>query len=358
MCGLYGIFGPGITKEDLQIVGLLGFLNMQRGIHSTGVAQIWYDDNRVKPKITKDVMPAMYFFNKKENRELLTDSTVYALMCHNRYATVGNSDNVDGAHPFETERFIGFHNGTLRETKYSDHPNFLTDSEALWNDITERGFVDTLSPLYEDSAFALAYYDKVEKQIGFVRNNKRPLSFACHPTRSVVYYSSDMNDLKYTLNKANIDAHYYSLSTWSHIHTDPRKMNFNDVGGENGTKKKRTNLWFIDDIKPNPEKPPVVTRTVSNFQCTTTPTAGTMIPRRGNWNGKGTCRICDDRLVLKKSVDVPRFGTICDDCDGILYMNYNIDSQDEMESHAVTYYADNVKDDRKMDRRGRLALVN
>lgn len=320
---------------------------MQRGIHSTGVAQIWANDQYKPPKITKETLPAMFFFGKKENKELLNDGSVYGLMCHNRYATVGNSDNIDGAHPFETERYIGFHNGTLREEKYADHEQYLTDSEALWNDINERGFEEVLTPLYEESAFALAYYDKVNKKVGFVRNSKRPLSFACHQTRAVVYYSSDLDDLRYALNKNDVDAHYYTLSPWNHIVCDPRKLNFS--APEAG--KKRTNFWNITEYKPAPATPPKKEKYKGNFTC---------IEGGKEWRGQknivSNCKICTDSVFSKKSVVVGGFGRICEDCDEILFLNYNIDTQDEYEQFAVPYYVEHVLDDRNAERK--LVVVN
>lgn len=346
MCGIYGAFGPGIIREDLNVVSTLAFLNMQRGMHSTGVAQIWYDKSRA-PKITKDVVPALTFFNKEENKKLLSDSTVYALMCHNRYATVGKHDNIAGAHPFETERYVGFHNGTLRERDYAEHPDYFTDSEALWNDIDVRGFENVLAPLYEESAFALAYYDKVDHQIGFIRNSKRPLAFACNQQRSVVYYSSDIEDLKYALNRHKVDAHFYSLGTWSLISCDPRSFNFSPPEKN----KKRTNYWFIKEIKPRPEKPPV-TRYSSNYSCSpvSNSTKG-WSSSRGSVIPGGDCKICSDSLYNKKSIRVPGFGRICESCDEILFMNYQIDAEDEFECHVVSYYADNVLDDRNQERK-------
>jgi len=41
MCGLYGIAGRGIMKEDLQVYYQLGLVNMLRGQHSTG----YYESN-------------------------------------------------------------------------------------------------------------------------------------------------------------------------------------------------------------------------------------------------------------------------------------------------------------------------
>ena len=281
MCGIYGVFGSGILKQDLGVFHNLAFLNQLRGVHSTGVMRAFHDKHR-KPEILKDTVPAMFFFNKQENRKILEEVSPVAIMGHNRSATVGDANNIAGAHPFETERYIGFHNGTLREDEFCKHPDYLTDSEALWNKLDgAESFEDTLAELYKDSAFALAYYEKATGRVGFVRNGHRPLAFAAHQKRNVVYYSSDIRDLEYAIDRFDVDAETYTLGTWQHISTDPRKLNFN-------TEKERVNLWNINKIEPCPKEKPVEPSVVSYY---------TGIPNYREFNSKwDECVVCNEPL--------------------------------------------------------------
>lgn len=323
MCGIYGAFGPGIIKADLGVIHTLGFLNMQRGVHSTGVARVWND--KTKPvEIKKDTLPAMYFYSQKEYRPILEEVTPVAIMCHNRHATVGDAGDTRGAHPFETERFVGFHNGTLLEDKYTTESPFFTDSEALWNDITERGFEEVLPPLYKLSAFTLAYYDKELHRIGFVRNDKRPLAFAASKNRNVVFYSSDIRDLEYALDKHNIDANTYTVSPWKKLECDPRSPGYITREGEN----MRINTWYIEELTPKPLEQPV--KNVVEWPNYTG-------YYRGTTHYGPSCKICNDKVSFagrheSKAMDptwVNRFGYVCVKCDTMLEDNFGIDIRDD-----------------------------
>lgn len=330
MCGIYGVLGTGIIKTDLSVLYTLGFVNMMRGLHSTGVMRAWHHKNR-PVEIMKDTVPAITFFNDKDYRKILEDCSPVAIMCHNRHATVGNADNIEGAHPFATERYVGFHNGTLREDKYTKDSEFFTDSEALWNEIQANGFEDTLTKLYADSAFALAYYDKETGKVGFIRNDKRPLAFAVHNTRNVVYYSSDLEDLRYALNKAGIDYSDYTLGSWQHIRTDPRNLTFRVTDEK---LKERTNLWNIDRYEPKPESPPVVPRADNLLEFRAPYGSGTTTYRTNN---PLTCKVCTDELHWARAGQskglnpkyVKNFGNICHKCVAMLEDNYEIDLDDD-----------------------------
>lgn len=340
MCGIYGAFGPGILKADLGVIYTLGFLNMQRGVHSTGVARVWQNKHR-PVEILKDTMPAMYFFGQKEYRPIMEDQSPVAIMCHNRHATVGDHGDIQGAHPFATERYVGFHNGTLREDKYTTESPFFTDSEALWNDVTERGFEEVLPPLYKESAFALAYYDKELHRIGFVRNDKRPLAFACSKNRDVVFYSSDIRDLEYALDKHNIDARTYSLAPWQLIECDPRRFGFVVPEG----KTERVNTWFIEKLEPKPLEPPVKETNLYEY--------GSYLRPRSTVTHLGTssrmcCKICDDSVrfeytypeKLSNPTWVKDYGYVCNKCDTMLENNFGIDIRDDDADAYIGAYLD------------------
>lgn len=292
MCGIYGCIGQGIIKADLGVFSTLAFLNQQRGMHSTGVARVFSPKNRAV-EIKKDTIPAMYFLAQKENHPITNDISPVAIMGHNRFATVGNHGDIRGAHPFENDRYVGFHNGTLIEEKYRGHKDFITDSEALYDDFTTNDMNEVLPTLSKDSAFALAYYDKELHRVGFVRNGKRPLAFANHSTRNVIYYSSDRLDLEYALDRHGIDAKVWDLRQWTNATVDPRDLAFGKLDPETKT---RDSHWFLSKLEPKPIEPK---RNIAEDDWN----AYNVYPRRitqqnssfSNTNGK-ECYCCDKPL--------------------------------------------------------------
>lgn len=267
MCGIYGVFGSGIVKEDLNIFYNLAFMNQMRGMHSTGVLRLWKQYGKPKidsgqeyrTEIRKDTVCAQDFYGRKENDAVLSEMTPVAIMGHNRHATVGAQDDINGAHPFENERYIGFHNGTLRDDKFTKDTGFLTDSEALWDALAKAPDPKkVLETLDKDSAFALAYFDKNSGRIGFVRNEKRPLYFAVHQRRNVVYYSSERAMLEFVLDRFDVDYSGYALGPWKSIMTKPEQLQFLVKKYENSEKTYRVNSWFIKELDPKPPEPKVV----------------------------------------------------------------------------------------------------
>lgn len=175
-------------------------------------------------------------------------------MGHNRWATVGKADDKDGVHPFTNEQYIGFHNGTLIEDRFKNNNHYVTDSEALYAEMAEKGMEDTLASLSKDSAFALSFYNRETKRIGFVRNGKRSLYFATNQKRDVVYYSSSARDLYYACGSAGLEVDVYTLPEWQLFECNPDKIGFADWDS-NDKSKGRTSLWFIENIEPKPIEP-------------------------------------------------------------------------------------------------------
>lgn len=189
--------GPGINSWDLDIVRDLLTVSTLRGTDSTGVLQgkseSWFNHSRVDYVVEKSASDALYFkwFHSKAlegNRRILNSTLDNFIACHVRYGTRGALIDAN-AHPFEFENIIGMHNGTLRDKKY-EH-NDKTDSELLFKDISENGIIPVLEKVDPWGAYALVILDKNSGEFSFVRNDQRPLYYAIHENRPVMYWASE-----------------------------------------------------------------------------------------------------------------------------------------------------------------------
>lgn len=197
MCGLAGIMGPGINSWDLDIIRDLLTVSTLRGTDSTGVLQgkseSWFGGSRVDYVIEKSASDALYFkwFHSRAqdgNRRILNSAMDNFIACHVRHGTKGAISD-ENAHPFEFENIIGMHNGTLRDHKYDDKEK--TDSELLLKDIDQRGIANVLREVDPWGAYALVVFDKNTGEFSFVRNDQRPLYYAVHDSRAVLYWASE-----------------------------------------------------------------------------------------------------------------------------------------------------------------------
>lgn len=205
MCGIFGIAGDGICSRDVEAFGALMVFNVLRGPDSTGVFKTHRRGNA--QKILKQAKASPIFFS--ENKDFIKDYMTYFMMGHCRDATVGTV-NDKNAHPFMLSNSVGMHNGTLCDKKYRGLG--ITDSEALFKDIEDRGFKKVLEELDGNSAFAIVVYDRHKDEFYMARNSKRPLTIAVHKTSSVMYWSSEFEMLQFALKRLKIDADYYDIT--------------------------------------------------------------------------------------------------------------------------------------------------
>lgn len=210
MCGIVGIAGPGIIHWDLDVLRQLAYVSGLRGMDSTGVFQGKSNKNyfgkekntHLIEKSNIDVSFFMQFHKSFEggNREVLSDTRNNFYCVHTRAATRG-AISKDNAHPFEFSKYIGCHNGTLMDTKYSERNK--TDSELLIKDINDNGIIPVLQKLDPGSAYVLVLYNKETGELTFARNNQRSLFVCFNQYRGVMYWASEKWMLEHIMARNN-----------------------------------------------------------------------------------------------------------------------------------------------------------
>lgn len=211
MCGLAGMIGFGIQTADLECFQDLLYMSALRGPHSTGVAAADLRRSHVaKGTIKKQVGPASLFIFEDLNgkKPLLKSFMNDVFIGHCRWSTVGVT-NEENAHPFDTGRYIGAHNGTLHD-KWSYHKT-KTDSELMFEEMEKRGIDDVLSNLELTSAYAVSILDKTSKKLYLARNFLRTLYVAINQKRGVLYWASEHGFLTAATDRRDIDVEIFKL---------------------------------------------------------------------------------------------------------------------------------------------------
>lgn len=201
------MMGLGIISEDHDIFENAMRISYLRGTDGTGIFQGQlgkYVNNTYL--IEKQPIEVNEFFNQhnegKINKLLLKSLQDNIFIGHTRAATKGSLSQ-ENCHPFKVGRIIGVHNGTLNDYKYQKKDT--VDSLLLYEDIANRGLKAVLEDLDPSSAYALNFVNLDEKKIYFVRNAARPLHFTYNKKRSVGYWMSREDMLKFILDYHKID---------------------------------------------------------------------------------------------------------------------------------------------------------
>ena len=238
MCGIYGVIGQGIVKADIDVFYQLGVANILRGSDASGIA---FGNTRVNStlystKSVGDFLSLYYTYTGDKIKRERFDSIMNTIFLgHNRHTTVG-SYLPKAAHPYAFENFIGMHNGTIHSPHVRDlvsnndgkDGGYLTDSQALLSLIQRDGLDKTLCSLNDDKdAYALSIWDTKDKKLTLVRNSRRPLMFAVHMSRPVMYYSSEEEALDFVLQRSNIKYKKYEPQERTTFQIDPVKINSN-----------------------------------------------------------------------------------------------------------------------------------
>ncbi len=230
MCGLAGMAGGGINKDDIEAFNTLVYITGLRGLDGTGVVQGRSYERSTQFKTIKSAMDVPLFQHHHRtigDKNLLMDPFENFYMVHCRAATLGEI-TAENAHPFEFDNIIGMHNGTLRDEKYRKDKT-KTDSEQLFADINENGVIPVLEELSESSAYALVMYDRHSGEIIFVRNGLRPLWFAVNKLRSVIYWSSERDMLEFMADRHGLEIGPIGYATTHSVYTlRPWKVNANN----------------------------------------------------------------------------------------------------------------------------------
>lgn len=208
MCGQCGII-LGTAKRDskelkyfCEVFERLLLLNQKRGHHATGIAAV---DLNCGYQLLKRPMEAVSFTALAEYRDLMNSlkPNTTLLMGHTRFATVGDVEKVENAHPIRSGTCLGTVNGTIFNAdelfkKFKLMRFAEVDSELIVRlacQCAPKGNIDINKLLGcirhcrgQLTAVLTSYI--VPEQVIILKGN-RPLSLFYNPKLNAIIYSSE-----------------------------------------------------------------------------------------------------------------------------------------------------------------------
>lgn len=224
MCGLYGVYSQQMTNESKNLYQRLAYYSLVRGMHATGTAMVRSKTVSSKRSGTKKIKrkrelstwwykvaenAGMFFMRPRFIKEMRDPSNI-VLMGHNRFATIGDDDDVLAAHPFSHGDIIGCHNGTIKDWRYAPDEVFKSDSDHLFFNINKDGLEQTAQDL-RTGVFAITYIDQEAMTLNLVKNTMlRDLYYVWDIKRTTMMWASEKEFLEDTITN-------YSKRKWGSI---------------------------------------------------------------------------------------------------------------------------------------------
>lgn len=222
MCGLFGIAGNGIVKDDLKVFYELGIVSQLRGTDSSGYFEV--NSRHYRPHTTEKLLASAHDFTffswkhlesdqAKGDKKILNNLSANVIMGHVRKATVGDINGIN-AMPFSVEDIVFSHNGTILLKKYHEKSPELSDSYLFSRDVAARGLTPVLDEVRDHGSYAIVMYSRKTKKLYFTRNPDRTLWFAVNQKRNVLYWASERWMLSGVLDRNHCDINIIEEEKW------------------------------------------------------------------------------------------------------------------------------------------------
>lgn len=244
MCGIFGVIGQGIIKEDITIFKELMLVNSIRGPDSTGFVSgrsgKTFNNKHSEVTVVKKASDPLWFLQNMAKEELdAFENTFHDFkLGHDRWATTGEV-SIEAAHPFNRPNIIGTHNGTFYSL--GKHEGYHSDSDAFFAKVDELGMRATIQTMRVTDKYALVWYDKNEERVKFLRNSHKMFWFCYHPNRNVLYYSSELGCLRWIMERHAIKPEDY----WF-----PREDTMYTIDPQTLKKKGKPFFGSVSEVKP------------------------------------------------------------------------------------------------------------
>jgi hypothetical protein len=208
MCGLVGVASTFLSVKEMDVAKKLLIVSQLRGLDSTGAVSLQRNFNGKNMTVRVGKLaadPIAFLTQPGTHQEVFKEERTMnfrGLMFHNRAATIGDI-NLNNTHPFEFDNVVGMHNGSVYHG-FKHSKEYKTDSEAIFRNLNDYDVQETINNLYEKGypAYALAWFDKRDNTINFLRNIQRPLAIAI--AGNTIFWASEKEALQYILTREKV----------------------------------------------------------------------------------------------------------------------------------------------------------
>lgn len=216
MCGIIGAAGDIDLKAEKAVKTMLIF-DTVRGEDSTGLFSA-HKTNEDDYVLAKQVGNPFELFETRQCKTIFSRMS-RVLIGHNRYATQGKVNKAN-AHPFDFDTLCGVHNGTLtNKHALADSYKFDVDSENLYHHIEKKGIEDAIK--IARGAWALVWWDKINSELNFLRNEERPLFYTVRDDGRQLFWASEKWMLQVALSRSEIKHKDIKEFEQDFLHTVP-----------------------------------------------------------------------------------------------------------------------------------------
>lgn len=195
MCRLWGIsYGPGGPESEdwtpSELAQIMFPALVRGGPHAWG----WMSWDGEEVSTTKypgrcDTPEAMSLMDLDPNAKWIA--------AHTRMATHGSPEDMRNNHPIKHGKFLGMHNGVLRNHQAilnitgREDPKTEVDSEAIFAAVDHWGHRKGLSKIYGDMVAVYTNLEKSTRTVHIARSSGRPLVFAKTKAGSLIWASEE-----------------------------------------------------------------------------------------------------------------------------------------------------------------------
>lgn len=206
------MFGTKFTKNEAKVFHTLFHLDVLRGQDSSGIC-FGYDlkNNKKEPLVgvVKEIgTPECLYDAQKEfftKEKLVFTEDLNLVLGHNRYKTQGEI-TVDNAHPFEFDKIVGVHNGTVpiySLSSFKGFRDFTVDSQIIFSHLDHTNNIKEVWENLNGDA-TLVWYNKQEKTLNMIRNENRPMFYCYSKDGTKIFWASESWMLKVALTRYDV----------------------------------------------------------------------------------------------------------------------------------------------------------
>jgi hypothetical protein len=226
MCGIVGFVAPHrrAAFQAHNIFPELFFINQLRGRDACGMFGVHNSTPKHVDWIRAVGPPDQFMKEKEVHKRFISRLEGFMFVVgHNRYATIGDRDKVEAAHPHKTADITLVHNGTLHA--YEGRKKYVSDSAAMAAYLQTYGDFIKAKEKFR-GAFATVWHDARNNTLNFARNHERPLWWI-EQNNGTGWFASepDMAIMAIERNRQKISAvKEFKVDNWSRLDLETGKI--------------------------------------------------------------------------------------------------------------------------------------